>query len=629
MQVLYEEAGELKVGSVLAQAPATLHVESPHGRRSKIKAANVVLEFERPAGLELLEQAARFAADIDIDFLWQCSGAGEFAFLDLAREYVGREPAPIEAAGVLLALQSAPIYFHRRGRGRFQAAPESTIKLALAAVEKKKRIQEQIAQWTSELKRSQCPPAVAALRDELLYAPDRNKPETKALEQACKELGVTTVQLFDRCGLLPDAHDYHLNRFLRELFPGGVGFPAHDVPQAPEDLPLAEAPAYSLDDVGTTEIDDAFSVVRKEPGVLRVGIHIAAPALGFAPASAMDGIARERLSTAYMPGRKFTMLPEDVITAFSLDERGERAAVSLYVDVAEEEGRILGHTSRLERVAIAQNLRHAQYEALNETLVKGESSGLPFEGELRSLWRFANALESRRGKPSAAAGAFDYSFHVEDGKVRIVPRKRGAPLDKLVSEMMILANTTWGGFLAEHDVAAVYRVQSTGKVRLSVHPEPHEGLGVSCYAWMSSPLRRYVDLVNQWQLAAALGGRKPPFTRTSDAFLSALRAFEVTYARYDEHQRAMEHFWALRWLVQEQVRSMTGVVLRENLVRMDGLPLVARVSSLPAVDPGTRVRLDVSAVDLLERNLTCVYRGVVEEGGPGDCGGAAEPAGNA
>ena len=85
--------------------------------------------------------------------------------------------------------------------------------------------------------------------------------------------------------------------------------------------------------IGTTEIDDAFSVQRL-PGGVRIGIHIAAPALGFAPGSALDAIARERLSTAYMPGRKFTMLPDDVVARFSLDHGGELPAVSLYVDVA-------------------------------------------------------------------------------------------------------------------------------------------------------------------------------------------------------------------------------------------------------------------------------------------------------
>jgi exoribonuclease-2 len=622
MQVLYEEEGELKVGAVMTQTPASLHVESPHGRRSKIKAANVLLEFERPAGAELLEQAKIFAAGLDVAFLWQCCGQHEFGFRDLAREYVGRDPGPVEAAGILMSLQSAPIYFHRRGRGRFQAAPEATLKLALAAVEKKKRVQEQIAQWTSSLQRFDCPPAIASLRDELLYAPDRAKSETKAFEQACKDKGLTPVQLFARCGLIPDSHEYHLNRFLHEFFPGGIAFPDHVTPAVPDDLPLGDTPAFSLDDVGTIEIDDAFSVRRLEPDLVRVGIHIAAPALAIAPGSELDLIARERLSTAYMPGRKFTMLPEDVIALFSLDEGGVRPAASLYLDVCTRDGAIKNRSSRLERVKIVANLRHAQYDVLNDTLASSAIAGLPFEEDLRALWQVASALELRRGKPSAPAGALEYSFEVDEGRVRVVPRKRGAPLDRLVSEMMIAANSTWGELLAERDIAAIYRVQSTGKVRMSVHPEAHEGLGVSCYAWMSSPLRRYVDLLNQWQLAAALGGRRPAFSRTSDSLLAALRAFEVTYARYDEHQRAMEHYWSLRWLVQENVASIDAVVLRENLVRFEGLPLVARISSLPAIDPGSRVRVEVQSVDLLERTISCVYRETLGRGS--DAEGTAE-----
>jgi exoribonuclease-2 len=608
MQVLYEEEGELKVGAVMAQAPASLHVESPHGRRSKIKAASVLLEFEQPSGAELLAQAARFAEGVEIDFLWQCCGTHEFAFRDLARDYVGKAPTAVEAAGVLFALHSAPVYFYRRGKGRFQAAPEATLKLALAAVEKKKRVQEQIGQWAAALARFECPPEISAIRDELLYAPDRARAETKAFEQACKETGLSALQLFARCGLLPDPHEYHLGRFLREFYPRGTAFAAHELPSLPEQLPLAEVEAFSLDDSGTTEIDDAFSVRRLEPGVLRVGVHIAAPALGIAPGSPLDAIARERLSTAYMPGRKYTMLPEDVVARFSLDAGQVRPAVSLYADFSEADGTLKGHVSKVERVRVAANLRHAEYDVLNHGLAAGGTTGLPYEEDLRALYRVAQALEKRRGKASTPAGMLDYTFYVEEGRVRIVPRPRGSPLDKLVSELMILANSSWGELLAERDVAALYRVQSVGKVRMSVHPEPHEGLGLACYAWMSSPLRRYVDLVNQWQLVASLGGRRPPFTRTSDALLASLRAFEVTYARYDEHQRAMEGYWSLRWLLQEDVRSIVAVVLRENLVRMEGIPLTTRVSSLPALDPGARVRLEVQAVDLLERTVACVYR---------------------
>src|SRR5512145_927446 len=110
MQLLYEEDGDLKAGAVLAEAPASFQVESPHGRRTKVKAANVLLEFERPGAAELLAAAEKFAEELDVDFLWQCSGAREFGFRELASEYVGREPSPVEAAGVLIKLHSAPMY---------------------------------------------------------------------------------------------------------------------------------------------------------------------------------------------------------------------------------------------------------------------------------------------------------------------------------------------------------------------------------------------------------------------------------------------------------------------------------------------------------------------------------------
>src|SRR5919204_746871 len=272
-----------------------------------------------------------------------------------------------------------------------------------------------------------------------------------------------------------------------------------------------------------------------------------------------------------MPGRKYTMLPDDVVARFSLDHGGAQPAVSLYFDLSPE-GLPGAVHSRVERIPIAANLRHAQYDVLNDTFGAGTSTGLPYEEELRSLWRVALALEKRRGRPSTGAAMLDYTFFVEDERVRIVPRKRGSPLDKLVSELMILVNSRWGELLAERDIAGIYRVQSTGKVRLSVHPEPHEGLGLRCYAWMSSPLRRYVDLVNQWQLVAALQGKRPPFVRSSEALLSAMRGFELTYARYDEHQRAMESYWSLRWLLQEKIHDIDAVVVRENLVRLAGLP---------------------------------------------------------
>ena len=622
MHLLYEEGGELKVGTVLAPGTASFQIESPHGRRTKVKASNVLLSFKAPGAAELLDSAGAYAARLDADFLWQCAGPGEFGFTDLAREYVGREPDAVESSGVLFKLYSAPMYFYRRGKGRFQAAPEATLKAALAGLDKKRRQAEKAAEYTAQLVAGKFPEEIRSMRDELLYRPDRNRIEAKAVDAACKETGLSVARLFEHAGALPSSQDFHINRFLFEYFPSGTGFPQHAAPVMPDNLPLGETPVYSLDDVGTSEIDDAFSVRQVSDDEWRIGVHIAAPSLGFAPGSQLDAIARDRLSTVYMPGQKITMLPPDAIERFSLEAGSERPAISVYFNVAANDFSIRGHHSRIERVKVAGNLRHADYAELNSLLPLGAKAGLEYEDELGILWRFANALELKRGKPSVNASLVDYNFRVEGEHIEILPRKRGAPLDKLVSELMILANSTWGGLLAERDVAALYRVQSSGKVRMSVHGEAHDGLGVSCYAWMSSPLRRYVDLVNQWQLAASLSGKRAPFARNSDTLLSALRAFEVVYARYDEHQREMERYWCLRWLLQENVSQANAVVLREGTVRFDNLPLVARVPSLPELPWGARVSVGVSDIDLLDKTLECTWRATLDDP---DSGEAVDP----
>src|ERR1700739_3661121 len=115
MQLLFEDEGDLKVGSVLSSAGSSFQVELPGGRRAKIKSGHVLLRFEHPAGPQLLEQARREADAVDLDFLWQCAPQQEFGFEELAREYFGREPAPVQSAAILLRLHSAPVDFHPKG----------------------------------------------------------------------------------------------------------------------------------------------------------------------------------------------------------------------------------------------------------------------------------------------------------------------------------------------------------------------------------------------------------------------------------------------------------------------------------------------------------------------------------
>jgi len=609
MFALYEENGDFKLGTILSEADSSLQIESQHGKRQKVKAANVLLRFREPGLTDFARAAESVASDLDIDFLWEASGESEFAFEDLAREYFGRAPLPPESAGLLYRLHGSPIHFHRKGRGRFRAAPAETLKAALAAVERKRLQAVQVDAWARSLERFEFPEALRPLIPELLYKPDRNRVETRALEQACANTSLSAARLFEKCGVLPEAHDYHLGRFLFEHFPRGTHFPSSLEPESPPPLSVADVRAFSLDDAATTEIDDAFSIRTLHDGLLEIGIHIAAPALGFTPESALDRAARERLSTVYMPGRKITMLPDPVIERFTLASGIARPALSLYVQVDPQTFDIRHTWSRIEAVHVEANLRHQAVEPLNEAFAGGTfDTALPFAPELHTLYRFATVLEAGRGQSGQQNERPEYMFHVEDGRVVITERKRGAPLDKLVAELMILANRTWGTLLANHEVAAIYRTQAWGKVRMTTLPGDHQGLGVANYAWSSSPLRRYIDLLNQWQLIAFLNGETAPFDRNSVNLLAAIRDFETAYAAYGEFQDRMEHFWCLRWLQQERVVSTEATVVRDGVVKLRGIPLYSRVSALPDLPSGTSVIVDVESVDLVDSTLRAVYK---------------------
>ena len=611
MNVLFEEDGAFKAGTVLADNTTSLQVETGSGKRVKVKAANVLLRFAAPAPGELLERAGEAAEGIETEFLWEVCPEAEFGFEDLAREYFGRAALPVEAAAILLRLHAAPIYFHRRGKGRFRKAPPEILKAALAGLEKKRQQAQAIERMANELKAGTLPAEFAPILKPLLYRPERNRLETRALELACEERGLSAVHLLARCGAIPSSHDYHLDRFLFELFPQGTGFGDYAPPQLPAALPLAAVQAFSIDDAATTEIDDAFSVTPLDGGGWRIGIHIAAPGLGIRPESALGEIARARLSTVYMPGRKITMLPEEVVERFTLSAGRDCPAISLYLEVGPDYA-VRGSHSCVERVPVAANLRHHDIEPVfNEQTLAGDGPAFDYRRELTLLWEFATVLEAGRGKPSANPQNVEYGFHVDwaepEGRIDIVPRRRGSPLDKLVAELMIVANATWGKLLAEAQVAAIYRVQGNGKVRMTTAALSHEGLGVDCYAWSSSPLRRYVDLLNQWQLLAHLAGEAPPFTARSEALLAAMRDFEITYAAYAEFQRGMERYWCLRWLLQEGVGETTARVVRESLLRLERLPLFLRCPSLPACNPRTRVSVAVSTIDLLSVEAHCRY----------------------
>lgn len=616
MNVLFEEDGSFKTGTILADNDSSLQVETATGKRVKLKAANVLLRFNAPAAGELLPKADAEAAGMETEFLWEMCGDDEFAFGDFAADYFGHAASPVEATAVLVKLFGSPIHFHRKGKGRFRKAPPEILAAALAGAEKKRLQAEQVERMKNELICGTLPAEFVPVLQTLLYKPDRNRLETKALEAASEESGQSVPRLMLKAGALKSSHELHLGRFLFEYFPEGTDFPPLVAPPLPEDLPLAQVQAFSIDDATTTEIDDAFSLVAREGGGWTIGIHIAAPGLGIRPGCPIDAVARKRLSTVYMPGNKITMLPDGIVEAYTLGAGQARPALSLYVSLNADYS-IAGMESRIERVPVAANLRHHDIEPVfnDDTLMNGLPDA-PWMPELKVLWEFATVLEAGRGKPSSNQNMMDFNYYVDwsretpdgPGHVTIEQRRRGSPLDKLVAELMILANSSWGKLLHEAGLPAIYRIQAGGRVRMSTAAGPHEGLGVDNYAWSSSPLRRYVDLCNQWQLLAHLRGEAAPFAPGSAELGAAMNDFDVTYNAYNDFQRGMERYWCLRWLRQDGVKEVAGKVLRENIVRLEPVPFVFKLHSLPAgVNAHERVQVGIEKADLIDIDLRGKY----------------------
>jgi len=289
-----------------------------------------------------------------------------------------------------------------------------------------------------------------------------------------------------------------------------------------------------------------------------------------------------------------------------------------------------GTETKLERVPIVANLRHDQLdEGITESWLEdaaAPNTAVPdaaakLRAPLSFLFRLAKELKARcevvRGKPESFNRP-DYNFRLvgNEGEptgaeqVAITTRRRGAPLDLIVSEAMILANSSWGGWLAELGVPGLYRSQAALapgiKVRMGTKALPHAGLGVKSYAWSTSPLRRYTDLVNQWQIiAAARHGRTAalaaPFKPKDADLFSILSGFDAAYSTYNAYQGGMERFWTLKYLEQQGITELDASLIKDlpngALARADTLPLVFPVTGTQGLIRGARVRVRLGEID--------------------------------
>ncbi len=666
MFALFEDAGKFNTGKVLSDSDASSQIELESGKRVKVKATHVLLRFAAPTPQVLLEKARSVRLSMDISLAYEFAPSEEFSFTDLAHEYFSSSAPMEELVGSLFLLFEHPHYFRRAGKGRFKKADPQVIEQALQAIEKKRLLQEKTDAWAAQLAEGVCAPEIGHELYKILFKPDKNAPEYKAVVQAAKSTGLPPLTLLQKAGAIQSAYQFHWQRFLFDQFPKGTAFPNLPAPNVSAQtalegsLELSNVSAFSIDDSQTTEIDDALSVTGLGESQVVLGIHIAAPGLSLALDDPFDQVAKARLSTVYMPGHKITMLPKDVVERFTLSEGRECPALSLYITFDAEHLNLIKTETKIERVRIAANLRHDLLESwINEDWIEGQdplSPGadasrmppkalLPIDdahAKLNFLLRLAKHLKAARevvrGKPETFNRP-DYNFKLEgqneaqtlalqnglapsgEERVLISQRMRGSALDLIVAEAMILANSQWGRWMADLGVPAIYRSQASlapgVKVRMSTQALPHAGMGVSCYAWSTSPLRRYTDLVNQWQLIACVRQGKTaalacPFKPKDTALFAIISSFDAAYSAYNAYQQSMERFWTLKFVQDQESKEYNASVIKNMpgqpvLARLDELPLVFEVHPPRALQRGEPIRVALHHIDLISLSVEAQF----------------------
>jgi exoribonuclease-2 len=639
MNLVYEEGGDIKIATVQSGSGTgdaeSWQATSLSGKKIKLKAKEVWLRFEKPEAQAAMDEATTLSKDIDLQLLWDCAPEEEFGLVDVSEEYFGAQATIPQQVSLGIALQGAPVFFRRKGRGRFQRAPLEQLQAGLAALERKQKELEQQSAWQQELVAGTFPETLKSSAQQLLFSPDKNTTAFKALTAACSQTGESPAQLMIRCGAIESPLAYHQGMFLKAHFPGGaahqknIGVDQEVYATAVAELPLADVKAFSIDDSATTEIDDALSVTELADGRYRVGIHIAAPGLAITKDDPLDQVARCRMSTVYFPGDKITMLPDSVIEQFSLDEGAPRPALSIYVDI-DTEGLVIRDSlqMRAEMVPMAANLRLEDIEHLvSEESLQDESASYPYRKELAVLWKAAQHLHAGRQEkrianglraeqlglvdPNALARDFHFQINDENGtqRVEIIPRQRGSILDTIVAEWMIFCNSASGQLLADHGLPGLFRTQKGWgplRTRMQTTPGPHEGLGLDYYAWCTSPLRRYSDLVNQWQLIAlakhgVTAKMVAPFPPRDAALMGIAADFESCYQAYAEFQDRLEKYWCLRWAIQDgESKNVHVRHLKEGMSRLELVPLHLPIPELASHPRMTRAQVVLSDTDLLQ-----------------------------
>jgi len=586
--VEFLDQGKLRPGLIVREQGERLALLQPDGREKLIHRDLVLLRHSdraavEPATLaaavaELEQERTRLSAELDLKLLWEVvreQGRG-FSAEELAELFFGRR-APIATSVVLEALLNDRLYFTRR---HLEFSAESAERV------ERLRVQHERLRLKSESSRKTLSLLRAALSQEAITAEEakplavqlcaylenphtRSSELTAQLTQTAPDLNPAEAayEILERLGQAPAQPRFAAVGALPSGFAETVLNEAQTV-NAPQYPAANRMLAVSIDDEETVEIDDALSCEPMTDGGLRVLIHIALVAALVPKGGAMDREAASRATTVYLPETTVRMLPDAVsCDKASLIAGLPRAVLTTEVHLGADAS-VLDFRIYPSMNVVSSRLTYHQADQLLANAPAGEQTATM----LRALAAMGNLLRERRRRAGALLIARRESkIRVRGEKIELEVIDTAAPSRLMVAEYMVLANHLAARFAAENQLELIYRTQpSMGSElanqhpRLSLFPAFHAGIGLPCYAQVSSPIRRYADLVLQRQVLGALEGRPSPVYR-SEELLAVLASAESADAEAKELERRAKRYWSLRWLAElPQHGPLTALVWREG-----------------------------------------------------------------
>jgi exoribonuclease-2 len=635
--VEFLDHGGLRAGFVQREQGEKLVVRDQAGQERSVARELVMMRHDTQAGdrqsdpaalLARLEQEkAALRRELDLALLWEVVQEQGRAFTadELAELFFGQRSSA--GAGVMLeALISDRIYFARRNREFLARSPEQVERMRLQ--ESRARMRSEEGRRTRDLlsaiiahdPRSSgasypaetVVPLITELQRYLKNPSTRSQELTLMLSQAASEVDPVEVayEVLDRLGAAPEIPRFASIGALATSFTEQAEAEARTIerPARPE----FQGPAvFSIDDEETLEIDDALGCEITPDGGLRVAIHIALVADFVQRGGAMDREAAARATTAYLPEITVRMLPDEICCRRASLIAGERRPTLATSVLLDGEGKLMHTAIAPAELRIG---RHLSYREADLILNGNEGGDEEIAAALKRMYRAAIELRERRKRAGAIlVQRREPKVRVRGDEIEVEIIDSNSPSRMLVAEFMVLNNFIAASYAAERRLPMIYRVQAAAgemgamKAHLSVYPEFHAGAGLQCYAQLSSPIRRYADLVLQRQLLSALGDSISRYS--ADEILAIMAKTENAENEAKELERRARRYWILRYLQRHALdRELNATVTRDGVsAELDDYAVRGALRGAPNVATQTPVRVRIARVDPLRGWLSFDY----------------------